>query len=88
MQLPAPSPCEQSQHTLPMKVKKMFTALLKKFTAEPQDNPEFIQANEALKERVAHLFWKPGIEPNTPVLEMKRKTLVKNPVSIRKAIAA
>jgi hypothetical protein len=66
----------------------MFASLLKKFTAEPAPNLELIQANEALKERVALLFWKPGIEPNSPVLEMKRKALVKNSISIRKAIAA
>jgi hypothetical protein len=71
-----------------MKDQKMFTALFKIITTEPAPNHNLDQANEALNERVAHMFWKPGIEPNSPVLEMKRKALVKNHVSIRKAIAA
>lgn len=66
----------------------MFTALLKKFTAEPAPNYELLQANEALKERVAHMFWASNIKPLAPVVELKRKSVVKNHVSIRKAIAA
>lgn len=66
----------------------MFTALLKKITAEPAPNLELIQANEALQERVAHMFWTSTVTPNPIVLEMKPKVLVKEYISIRKAIAA
>jgi hypothetical protein len=71
-----------------MRDQKMFTALFNKFNADQEPNYELIQANEALQERVAHMFWKPSLERNSSVREMKPVPLVKKPISIRKAIAA
>ncbi len=66
----------------------MFTAFISMFKAEPETNPTLELANAALNERVAHMFWKPGIEPHTPAREMKRVNLVKNELSRSTAIAA
>jgi hypothetical protein len=66
----------------------MFEAFISKFKAEPQPNPVLDQANSALKERVAHMFWASDLKPNVTQLEAKRHLPVKNAPSIRKAIAA
>ena len=67
---------------------KMFTAFKSIFKAEPEFDPTLDLATAALNERVAHMFWKPGIEPHTPAREMKRVNLVKNDLASHRAIAA
>ncbi len=66
----------------------MFTAFKSIFKAEPEFDPTLDLATAALNERVAHMFWKPGIEPHTPAREMKRVNLVKNDLARTTAIAA
>ena len=66
----------------------MFTAFISIFKAEPEFDPTLDIATAALNERVAHMFWKPGIEPQSPAREMKRVNLVKNELSRSTAIAA
>ncbi len=66
----------------------MFEAFISKFKADPQPNPVLDQANTALQERVAHMFWASTVKPNVTPLEAKRHLPVKNAPSIRRAIAA
>jgi hypothetical protein len=66
----------------------MFEAFISKFKADSHPNPILDQANSALQERVAHMFWTSEIKPNVTPLEVKRDMPVKNAPSIRKAIAA
>jgi hypothetical protein len=66
----------------------MFEAFISKFKAVPDANPVLDEANLALQERVAHMFWKSDIKPNIVPLEAKRHIPVKNASSIRKSIAA
>ena len=66
----------------------MFTAFKSIFKAEPESNLHLEIANAALQERVAHMFWKPGIEPSPAAMELKRVNLVKNDLASHRAIAA
>ena len=67
----------------------MFTAFKSIFVkAEPESNHHLEIANAALQERVAHMFWKPGIEPTAAAMELKRVNLVKNDLASHRAIAA
>ncbi len=66
----------------------MFTAFISIFKAEPETDETLEIATEALNERVAHMFWKPGIEPSTAALEQRRINLVKNELANVRAIAA
>jgi hypothetical protein len=67
---------------------KMFTAFFSKFKAEPETNQSYELATQALNERVANMFWKPGIEPKAFPMEPNPTMLVKKTISIRRAIAA
>ena len=67
----------------------MLTAFKSIFIkAEPETNLYLEIANAALQERVAHMFWKPSIEPSPAAMELKRVNLVKNDLASHRAIAA
>lgn len=66
----------------------MFEAFISKFKADPKPDLVLDEANTALQERVAHMFWTSNVKPNVTLLEAKRHLPVKNAPSIRKAIAA
>ena len=66
----------------------MFEAFISKFKAAPETNLVLDEANLALQERVASMFWKSDLKQNIVPMEAKRQIPVKNASSIRKAIAA
>jgi hypothetical protein len=66
----------------------MFTALFSIFKAEPQNDIILDKANEALHDRMIHMLRHPHIAPRYAPRETYSTPLVKNRVSIRKAIAA
>ena len=66
----------------------MFSIILNKFKAAPEDHTVLNKANEALAERMDHMMRLTSISTRIVNLEAKPPELVKNPSSIRKAFAA
>lgn len=67
---------------------KMFSNILNKFKAAPEDLTQINKANQALAERMDHMMRLNSISTRIVNLEAKPPALVKNPTSVRKAFAA